>query len=218
VRGTVGFVVPSLEELVKRFEHAGKEMKRVAPELPSKFSFRKHENFVEATCPWGNRVRCHAPSPEFGNIELGIAYVDFDVPQGTADGIARFYQEVMKAPSRAQGARATVSVGRNQRLYFTETAAPLPEYDNHHIQVYIADFGTPYHWLKARDLITMETDADEWRFQWIVDPKDGRKLFQIEHEVRSMRHRLFNRPLVNRNHGITNMTYVSGSDAFRGTY
>jgi hypothetical protein len=218
VRGTVGFVVPSLEELVKRFEHAGKEMKRVAPELPSKFSFRKHESFVEATCPWGNRVRCHAPSPEFGNIELGIAYVDFDVPQGTAEAIARFYQEVMKAPSRAQGARATVSVGRNQRLYFTETAAPLPEYDNHHIQVYIADFGTPYHWLKARDLITMETDADEWRFQWIVDPKDGRKLFQIEHEVRSMRHRLFNRPLVNRNHGITNMTYVSGSDAFRGTY
>ena len=37
----------------------------------------------------------------------------------------------------------------------------------------------------------METDAEEWRFQWIIDPKDGRKLFQIEHEVRSMKHRLF---------------------------
>jgi hypothetical protein len=72
--------------------------------------------------------------------------------------------------------------------------------------------------LKERDLITMETDADEWRFQWIVDPKDARKLFQIEHEVRSMKHRLFNRPLVNRNHGITNMTYVPGHDTFRGTY
>src|SRR6185503_419937 len=32
MRGTVGFVVPSLEDLVKRFEHAGKEMQRVAPE------------------------------------------------------------------------------------------------------------------------------------------------------------------------------------------
>ena len=62
----------------------------------------------------------------------------------------------------------------------------------------------------------METDADEWRFQWIVDPRDNRKLFQIEHETRSMKHRLFNRPLVNRNHGITNMTYVPGHDAFRG--
>jgi len=100
---------------------------------------------------------------------------------------------------------------------FTETAAPQPEYDNHHIQVYIADFGAPYHWLKERGLINMETDAEEWRFQWITDPKDGRKLFQIEHEVRSMKHRLFARPLVNRNHAITNMTYEANTDAFRGT-
>src|SRR6185503_7749800 len=211
-------VVPSLEDLVKRFEHAGKEMQRVAPERPNKFSFRRGEDSVDATCPWGNRVRCHAPSPEFGNVDFGIVYVDFDVPHGTADGIARFYQEVMKAPSQAQCGRATVSVVRNQRLHFTETSRPLPEYDNHHIQVYIADFASPYHWLNERHLITMESDADEWRFQWIVDPRDGAKLFQIEHEVRSMKHRLFNRPLVNRNHGVTNLNFVPGSDTFRGTY
>jgi hypothetical protein len=82
--------------------------------------------------------------------------------------------------------------------------------------VYIADFSAPYEWLKTRDLITMETDANEWRFKWLVDPRDGKKLFQIEHEVRSMKHHLFNRPLVNRNHGITNMTYQFGTDAFRG--
>jgi hypothetical protein len=218
VRGTVGFVVPSLDELKKRFEHAGKEMQRVVPEKKTKFSWREKDGAVEATCPWGNRVRCHAPSPEFGNTELGIVYVDFDVPKGTAEGIARFYQDVMKCPASARGGRATVGIGRNQKLYFTETAQPQPEYDNHHIQVYIADFGSPYRWLKERGLVSMETDENEWRFQWIVDPKDGRKLFQIEHEVRSMKHRLFNRPLVNRNHAITNMTYVSGFDAFRGTY
>ena len=218
VRGTIGLVVPSLAELKKRLEFAGSEMKRVVPEAKTKFSWQEKDGVIEATCPWGNRVRCHAPSPEFGNTELGLVYVDFDVPQGTADGIARFYKDVMKAPAKAEGKRAMVSIGRNQRLYFTETSKPLPEYDNHHIQIYIADFGTPYHWLKERDLVTMETDADEWRFQWIVDPRDNRKLFQIEHEVRSMRHRLFARPLVNRNHGITNMTYVPGHDAFRGTY
>ena len=218
LRGTAGFVVPSLADLMQRLEHAGNEMKRVAPELPNKFSFKKQEHFVEATCPWGNRVRCHEPAPEFGNIELGLAYVDFDVPQGTAEGIARYYNEVMRAPARVEKKnRAVVGVGRAQRLLFTETSKPLPEYDNHHIQIYISDFGTPYRWLKERDLITMETDANEWRFQWIVDPKDGRKLFQIEHEVRSMKHRLFARPLVNRNHGITNMTYEANSDSFRGT-
>lgn len=218
LRGTAGLVVPSLEDLKKRLEHAGNEMKRIVPEVQTKFSWREKDGTIEATCPWGNRLRCHAPSPEWGQTELGLVYVDFDVPQGTAEGIARFYNEVMRAPSRFEKNRATVSVGRNQRLYFTETTQPLPEYDNHHIQIYIADFAAPYHWLKERDLINMETDADEWRFQWITDPKDGRKLFQIEHEVRSMKHRLFGRPLVNRNHGITNMTYVPGHDAFRGTY
>jgi hypothetical protein len=217
LRGTAGFVVPSLPDLERRLTHAGNEMKRVVPEAQTKFSWQRKGDVVEATCPWGNRVRCHEPAPEFGNVELGLAYVDFDVPPGTATGIAAYYNEVMKAPARVEKkTRAVVSVGRAQRLIFTETATPQPDYDNHHIQIYIADFGAPYRWLKERDLITMETDANEWRFQWIVDPQDGRKLFQIEHEVRSMKHRLFARPLVNRNHGITNMTYEANSDAFRG--
>ena len=141
------------------------------------------------------------------------------MPQGTAEGIVRYYNEVMRAPARLEKKdRAVVGIGRAQRLMFTETSAPQPEYDNHHIQVYISDFGTPYRWLKERDLISMETDANEWRFQWIVDPKDGRKLFQIEHEVRSMKHPLFGRPLINRNPAVTNMRYVPGSDSFPGTY
>jgi hypothetical protein len=218
VRGTVGFVVPSLDDAKKRLEHAGKEMKRILPEVQTKFSWREKDGTIEATCPWGNRVRLHAPSPEFGRTELALAYVDFDVPPGTTEGIARFYNEIMRAPATFKNNRASVSIGRDQKLHFTETAAPQPEYDNHHIQVYIADFATPYHWLKERDLINMETDAEEWRFQWITDPKDGRKLFQIEHEVRSMKHRLFARPLVNRNHAVTNLNFVPGSDAFRGTY
>lgn len=218
LRGTAGLVVPDLGELRKRLEHAGAEMKRVVPEVQTKFSWRERNGAVEATCPWGNRIRCHAPSPEFGRTELGLVYVDFDVPPGTAEGIARFYNEALRAPARAEKGRTAVSVGRDQRLYFTETDAPQPAYDNHHIQMYIADFSGPYEWLKERGLISMETDANEWRFQWIVDPTDGRKLFQVEHEVRSMKHHLFGRPLVNRNHGITNMTYVPGTDAFRGTF
>jgi hypothetical protein len=217
LRGTAGFVVPSLEDLAKRLEHAGKEMKRVIPERKTHFEWKEKDGLIEATDPWGTRVRCHAPSPEYGPIDLGLAYVDFDVPPGTTEGIARFYNEVMEAPAQASKGRAVVRVGKHQKLMFTETKAKQPEYDGHHIQIYIADFSKPYRWLLERGLVTMETDEAEWRFQWIVDPKDGRKLFQIEHETRSMKHRLFNRPLVNRNHGITNMTYVAGSDAFRGT-
>jgi hypothetical protein len=218
LRGTAGFVVPSLDDAEKRLEHAGREMKRVAPEVPNKFAFKRKGDVIEASCPWGNRVRLHAPAPEFGRTELALAYVDFDVPKETAEGIARFYNQIMKAPATVKGERASVSIGRDQKLHFTETAKPLPEYDNHHVQVYIADFASPYYWLKERGLINMETDAEEWRFQWITDPKDGRRLFQIEHEVRSMKHRLFARPLVNRNHAVTNLNFVPGADPFRGTY
>ena len=218
LRGTAGFVVPDLEALKKRLEFAGSEMERIVPGTPTKFAWREKDGAIEATCPWGNRVRCHAPSPEFGRTELGLMYVEFDVPPGSAPGIARFYAEVMKAPAHAAEGRATVRVGREQRLYYTETRKALPGYDNHHVQIYIADFSGPYRWLKERELITLETDTHEWRFQHIVDPKTLKPLFQIEHEVRSMKHPLFGRPLVNRNPAITNTNYLAGHDVFRGTY
>ena len=217
LRGTAGFVVPDLEALKKNLEFAGKEMKRVVPEKTTRFAWQDKGDTVEATCPWGNRIRCHAPSAEFPRTELGLVYVDFDVPPGTAEGIARFYNQVMQAPAKAENGRAVVSVGRNQKFLFSETKEKQPEYDGHHVQIYIADFSSGYEWLKARGLITMETDEHEWRFQWIADPLDNRKLFQIEHEVRSMKHPLFGRPLVNRNLDVTNRAYVPGSDAFRGT-
>jgi hypothetical protein len=211
LRGTMGLVVPDLSILWERLE-------RLAPRLSgTRFSSRRIDSCIEATCPWGNRFRCHAPAPEFGSIDIGLVYVDFDVPPGTAEGIARFYREIMGAPARAASGRARVEVGRNQHLSFTEAASAAPEYDGHHMQMYIADFSGPYRWLEERSLITLEPDAHEWRFQWIVDPADDRQLFQIEHEVRSMKHPLFNRPLVNRNPAISNTRYAPGCDAFRGT-
>src|SRR6185295_12642480 len=115
LRGTAGLVVPNLEELAKRLEYAGKEMKRVVGDA-RQFSYAVKKDCIEATDPWGTRLRCHAPSPEeYGPIELGIVYVDFDVPPGTAEGIARFYTDVMRAPAAANKGRATVGVGRNQK-------------------------------------------------------------------------------------------------------
>jgi len=210
--GTIGLVVPELPALKARLHRMDSPLKH------TKFSWREGEGFIDATCPWGNRWRCHAPAPELGRFELGIAYVEFDVPQGTAEGIARFYREVLKAPAQAAAGRAQVRVGSTQQLVFAETAEPLPAYDGHHVAVYIADFSGPYQWLLQRDLVSMETSEHEWRFQHIVDPRDAKPLFQIEHEVRSMRHPLYARPLVNRNPAISNVAYVPGQESFRGTY
>ncbi len=216
LRGTIGLVVPELDALKKRME-------RVAPGLKgSKFSWQEKDGAVEATCPWGNRVRCHAPAAEFGDTELGIVYLEFDAPPGSADGIARFYTELIGAPSKVvkrHGApSAEVPIGRGQRLCYTETRAPIPPYDGHHIEMYIADFSSPYKKLLERGLITMETDEHEWRFKSIVDPKSGKPLFEIEHEVRSLKHPLYARPLVNRNPLQTNTAYQRNQDAFRGKY
>jgi len=98
LRGHVGIVLPDLAALGRRLEN-------VAPLLAeTRFSWARREGTVEATCPWGNRYRCHAPAPQFGDSELAIAYVEFDVPRGTAPGITRFYEGVMGAHARLRPA------------------------------------------------------------------------------------------------------------------
>ncbi|HEY4133734.1 MAG TPA: hypothetical protein VGO34_00835 [Alphaproteobacteria bacterium] len=211
VRGWTGLVLPEREQLLKRLAMVAK------PLQDTKFLVREHEDFVEVHSPWGNRMRCHLPDrASFGPAQLAIPYVEFEVPAGAAAGIARFYREVMGAPAELQddnaGAAARVAIGE-QWLLFRETDAALPDYDQHHIQIYIADFGKPYETLKARGLISLESNAHEYRFVDIVDPADGRVLYKLEHEVRSLRHPGYGRELVNRNPLQTNQGYVPGQDA-----
>jgi len=216
IRGTIGLVVPDLALLKQR-------LTRVAPALEAtEFGFVDRAASVEVTCPWGNRFRCHPPAAEFGETELAMPYVELDVPSQTAEAIARFYADIIGATTEVtmrEGARAaSVSAGRDQHLYFRETDRPLPAYDGHHVQIYIADFSGPYRRLLERNLITMETDAHEWRFRDIVDPRTNQTLFTVEHEVRSLKHPLYGRPLVNRNPAQTNRPYARGQDSFRGIY
>lgn len=216
LRGEVGLVLPDLAATAARLE-------RIAPQLTgTRFAWKAAGDTLEATCPWGNRFRCHAPSERFGGTELAIAYVAFTVPPGTARPIARFYREVFGTPARVErsgeGEVAIVDVGRTQEIRFAETARTTPDYDGHHIQIYVADFSGPHAWLVARKLITEESDAWQYRFVDLVDPESGRVLFAIEHEVRALTHPLYARPLVNRNAAQSNRRYVRGHDDFRGTY
>ncbi|MCW5746174.1 MAG: hypothetical protein KIT36_08250 [Alphaproteobacteria bacterium] len=208
LRGRVGLVIPDRAFLLKRLE-------RVRPELAgTRFAFTEKSGYVDTVCPWGNRLRIHEPDARFGRIALGMPYVAFDVPAGTADGISRFYRDVFSAPARLtedEGAPcADVRVGRDQRLLFRETDAPLPDYDGHHIQVYITDFSGPHRRLQERGLVSQESNQWQYRFLDIVDPASGRKLFTIEHEVRSFTHPLYGRPLVNRNPYQTNNAFAVG--------
>jgi hypothetical protein len=76
-----------------------------------------------------------------------------------------------------------------------------------------ADFSGPHRRLAAKGLIVQESDQHQYLFQDIVDPDGGRVLFTVEHEVRSMKHPLYLRPLVNRNPSQSIMRYAPGEDA-----
>src|SRR5262249_15701573 len=197
LRGTVGLVVPDLVALRRRLTEV------VSPLSGTQFGFVDREILVDVTCPWGHRFRCHAPSAEFGCTELAIAYVEFTVSPGTAGQIARFYRDVMGAAAgtgiRDGAITASVCAGRDQFLFFRETAEHIQPYYGHDIQIYIADFSGPYGWLLERKRLSRDTDTHEWRFRDIVDLDTNDVLFTIEHEVRSLKHPLFGRPLVNRN-------------------
>jgi hypothetical protein len=212
LRGHVGIVLPDREALVKRLTRVRKRLEG------TRFDFHEHESFVDTICPWGNRIRCHFAESNNGAMRLGIAYVEFTVPAGTADGIARFYRQTMRVPATSaedRGARhAQVPVGIGQQFIFRETAHEIPAYDGHHVQVYVADFSGPYRALKDHGLISEESDQHQYRFKDIADPETGSALFTIEHEVRSMRHPLFMRPLVNRNPSQSNINYMPGHDAW----
>ena len=207
-RGHIGVVVPDLDDLKRRLDFIDRPMQGTDFERDEK------NDHIALSCPWGNDIRAFGPG--FGT-SLGIPFAVLDVPAGSADGIARFYNEVLGTPARATAngeRRAEVSMGGNQRLIFRETDAEIPAYDGHHLAIYVANFSKPYAALNERDLITEESDQHQYRFQAIVDPESGEALTEIEHEVRSLKHPMFKRFLVNRNPAQSFMNYAQGRDAF----
>ncbi len=88
----------------------------------------------------------------------------------------------------------------------------MPDFDGHHIQLYIADFSGPHAALNARGLISEESNRHQYRFVNIVDPEGGEKLYTLEHEIRAMSHPLYGRPMINRNPAQTNNSFAPGQD------
>jgi catechol 2,3-dioxygenase-like lactoylglutathione lyase family enzyme len=196
-RGVIGMVMPDRDALIGR-------LRRVAgPLAGTRFGFAEQGGAVNVTCPWGNRLRVHAPDPaRFGRMRLGMPYLEVEVAPGTVERIARFYRELLGAivecGPNERGAFARVSAGLDESLIFRETTRERAAYDGHHVQVTLADFSGPHRRLLARGLITEDSNASQYRFRDIVDLDTAEALLTLEHEVRSMRHPLYGRRLVNR--------------------
>jgi hypothetical protein len=138
------------------------------------------------------------------------------VRPGTAERIARFYREILHAPSDVKkngaGPEARVQVGEQQYFYFRETDAPEKPYDKHHVQIYISDFSGPHKRLLDLGLVTMESNEYEYRFIDVIDLDTREVLFKVEHETRSQTNPMYGRELINRNPNQTNQDYKPGHD------
>lgn len=194
-RGHLGIVVSDLRALEKRLQ----SVQEILAE--TQFAYRVGKDHIAITGPWGNQFRAYEVGNGFRNP--GIPYVEMPVPAGTAKEIGNFYQKCLQAPvelkkPKKDNASVQVCVGPGQRLIFRETTKAIPSYDGHHLAVYISDFSGPYQILKKHNLITQEDNDYQYRFQDLVPPGKKKSMHAIEHEVRSLYHPLYMRPLVNR--------------------
>jgi hypothetical protein len=211
IHGHIGIVVPELDALKERLASVEEGLNG------TQFRWSVESDHVAVTCPWGNHFHCYPPSARFGDMALGMPYVEFLVAPRRAAGIARFYDQVLGAPAMVEsghnGDIGRVHIGRNQWLHFRETEEPLKPYDGHHIAIYVSNFSRPYAFLKERGLISEEVCNHQFRFQNITDPAGGESLFLIEHEVRSLCHPMFHRFFVNRDPAQSARRYRRNRDA-----
>ena len=211
VQGHIGVVVPDLDTLKNRLASVEKGLAN------TQFGWTVTPNHIAVTCPWGNHFQCYPPGPMFGDMALGLPYVEFLVAPARAASIARFYEQVLGAPSTIesgeQGTVSRIKIGRNQSLVFRETKEPLTPYDGHHIAIYVANFSRAYAYLKSRGLITEDVRNHQYRFKEIIDPDNDSSVFLVEHEVRSLHHPMFRRFLVNRDPAQTQRQYRRERDA-----
>jgi hypothetical protein len=211
IDGHIGLVLPDLDALEIRLAALQDGLKG------THFQWHKNSHSIDATCPWGNQYRCYEPAANFGDMRVGIPYVEFSVPRGSARAIVKFYDALLGAGGALENDGATalgrVKLGRHQSLIFRETERALRPYDGHHIAIYVANFSRPYGYLKERGLISEEIRNHQFRFKDIVDIEGDAPVFALEHEVRSLHHPMFARFFVNRDATQSQRGYRRGRDA-----
>lgn len=208
-----GLVVPDLEALIAR-------LSKIRPRLAGTgFDFSVGPDHVDVTCPWGNHLRCHAVNEsQFGPVRLTLAYAEFAIEQGRGLAIAKFYDAIFQASTKvsvtSHGLVVHVGAGDHQWLIFREEASPPPPCLDHHVQIYLAQFSSPYLALKELGLISEESGPHQYRFDTIIDLETGAPVFQLDHEVRSMRHPMYGRSLINRNPLLGTRSFHAGQENF----
>ncbi|KAK3256211.1 hypothetical protein CYMTET_34641, partial [Cymbomonas tetramitiformis] len=222
VRGVVGLSFPNLKALECRLSGVEKSLSGTEFDWNLERCGLTGENVLAITCPFGNRFNAHAASTStlFGPLKdiepggahglpgerslgLGIRYVQFSCPRGTAYLICAFYRKYFAARTEEASDEGShrigkVFIGYHQALLFRETDDPLPKYDGHHIALYISNFNDSYtrvqkdglNWNNPRfphltyETLELAVKHCEFRVLSITHPeKPSEILFTLEHEI-----------------------------------
>lgn len=194
--GEVGLVLPDPGEVAARLKSLEPELRGTA------FSLVEADGTLLTTTPWGHRVRVHGPDQLPAAAPMALAYAEFEVPPGSAPGIGAFYRDLLGCPVEPvvlQGdPGVAVTVGPHQCFRFRERPGAGRRAGTNHVAVYLTRYRAVYQALERRGLIVAPDEGEQFRFARIVDPGHGGMLFEFEHEMRSLYHPDYRRPLVNR--------------------
>jgi len=224
IPGHIGLRYASLDALEERL--------KAYPDCYKKYT--KEEGCLRVLDHYGNEFACRAPPAiekrraqdyrqpvlkasdphydEYKTIDcLGLDYVEFRCPPGTAAKIALFYETIFDATISVYEDVCIVALGHvdsngraDQSLIFRESDVATP-YDGHHIAMYVGETSADYErafahalqagivWVNPRfSDKTMDIEgARQWnqfRLKDIIDVETGEVLMELEHEMRSIEH------------------------------
>ena len=188
---------------VKDIKRVHRNMKRIARELKgTEFSIKEVGKTLTCTSPWGHVLRVHQAGQLSGRMPQAISYVNFWVPVGTAKTIADLYEKMVYAPTevakRGKHAMAVVTVGANQHFHFIERPDYEPVDHPNHVAIYVTRYREMYRQFKAKKMLMRPDVEEQFRFEKIFNPRSGKIVFSFEHEVRSLYHPDYLKPLTNR--------------------
>jgi len=220
--GHIGIITPSIPSLLQRLQRIQDHelMKGTKFSWTAKDKFKKdlvppgyNNKVVHVTCPYGNKFRIYEHSKDIGHHQLSVYYVLHYISSKHSKTVGQFYQKYFDVPVTFVPSEKTVhiTVGPWQRLIFVENEKwSNADYTNYHVAFYVSGFAQTYKKFHADNLLfTQHRFADrcetlenalswkQFRTKNILD-ENKEVLISFEHEVRSLHHPSFKRPLVNR--------------------
>ena len=143
LRGHTGLVIAGREALLERLHRVAQASSPArASASPSTTTMSKRPARGATACAAMSRT----PSASAAS-RLAFPMSSSTCRSAPRKRIADFYPAVIGTPAQVQngdGTVARVQVGKDQYLHFRETDRPLPDFDGHHVQIYVADFSGPY--------------------------------------------------------------------------